>query len=416
MKYLISILLTLYFIFDVFAFEPDIARKELERRKIGYNFTEFMDHLKKEDIETVSLFLNAGIDINRKIGPLITPLMIAAKEGHVEILELLISHGAKLDDMDATGRTALRLSCQANNLEVAKVLIESGADMTIRDDQDQNALNDAILFENLDIVNLLLSKGLNLDDRNMGEGYSGKTALMYAIDKGNINIINTLLNYGANVNIKTKNGNTALMIAEKKGDQEIINLLLKAGAKETSQNNVISEDNKIFLEKGEYILDNGRHHSSAILTVKASSTLKSYKDVNYNANNVHDYKTHTAWIEGKYDYGVEEYLEFKFDFSTLKTTKYYINTIIVNNGYSKTKELWKANSRVKELEISLNDQFHTSVTLEDVQKMQVLKIPKIQFEAQKIYKIKCKILDVYMGTKYKDTAISELVFVGGPGE
>jgi len=56
--------------------------------------------------------------------------------------------------------------------------------------------------------------------------YFNCTPLNYAIDKGNLSYVNTLLKKRANPNIKDKNGNNALIQAVQKGDFEIVNSLI----------------------------------------------------------------------------------------------------------------------------------------------------------------------------------------------
>jgi len=56
--------------------------------------------------------------------------------------------------------------------------------------------------------------------------YFDCTPLSYAIEKGNLPYVQTLLRKKANPNIKSKNGDNALIQAVKKGDVEIVNVLI----------------------------------------------------------------------------------------------------------------------------------------------------------------------------------------------
>mmetsp|Transcript_2586 Transcript_2586/g.4004 ORF Transcript_2586/g.4004 Transcript_2586/m.4004 type:complete len:207 (-) Transcript_2586:2067-2687(-) len=77
--------------------------------------------------------------------------------------------------------------------------------------------------ENLDVVNLLISKGINIDD---GTTSHSKTPLMYAAERGHVNIVKTLLKNGASVNLKCSDtGNTALHIVCERPNIEIVRLL-----------------------------------------------------------------------------------------------------------------------------------------------------------------------------------------------
>ena len=64
-------------------------------------------------------------------------------------------------------------------------------------------------------------------DVNIKNNY-GITALIYAAEHGNLEIVKYLVEKGANVNIKDNHGRTALDLAE---TEEIKKVLRKAGAK-----------------------------------------------------------------------------------------------------------------------------------------------------------------------------------------
>jgi len=76
------------------------------------------------------------------------------------------------------------------------------------------------------IVQLLLDAGANTDIGNL----IGITPLMYGARYGNIEVSKVLLEYGANPNLQDKYGMTALMIATRHGFTDIVGMLLKAGA------------------------------------------------------------------------------------------------------------------------------------------------------------------------------------------
>ena len=88
-----------------------------------------------------------------------------------------------------------------------------------------------------------------------------------------------------------------------------------------------------------------------------------------------------------------------------------MTNLLVHNGYCKNQDIWHANSRIKELKLTLNGHILNNIYLKDIWDMQIISIPKITFEPGKKYILRCEIIDVYKGKKYKDTAISELHFV-----
>ena len=149
-------------------------------------------------------------------------------------------------------------------------------------------------------------------------------------------------------------------------------------------------------------------------SINASSELKDSNSINYSAENAHDYNKNTAWVEGNPDYGVGEYIEYVFDFSSVEGYEgtLGINKILLANGYKKSKDVWKNNSRVKQLKVYLNDKPYAILNLLDSYEIQTVEIGEIKFPANETTKLKFEITKVYKGTKYKDTAISLLMFEG----
>ncbi|MCA9790544.1 MAG: hypothetical protein KC910_02065 [Candidatus Eremiobacteraeota bacterium] len=80
------------------------------------------------------------------------------------------------------------------------------------------------------------------------------------------------------------------------------------------------------------------------------------------------------------------------------------------NGYAKTPELWKKNSRVKTLEVSLNGKSLGRVVLKDTASVQSIHLPDTEVGYPD--KIRLTIIDTYPGTAYADTCISEVILEG----
>jgi rhodanese-related sulfurtransferase len=140
---------------------------------------------------------------------------------------------------------------------------------------------------------------------------------------------------------------------------------------------------------------------------KASSYLASQGISNYKAENLSDDDPTTAWVEGKTDYGIGEFVEFMaFPYASW----------CILNGYQKDKITWENNSRVRKLRVFIESKPTFEVLLEDKMGIQIFQLPdNIKIDPDKIStgtKIKIMILDVYEGKKFKDVAISEIFFSG----
>jgi len=82
-----------------------------------------------------------------------------------------------------------------------------------------------------DIINFLLEEGADIEAKNN----KGQTALMRAVLVENQSIVDLLLSKGANVNVKDNLGITPLMYAVETENKDIVDLLLSKGANVNAQ-------------------------------------------------------------------------------------------------------------------------------------------------------------------------------------
>jgi len=151
-------------------------------------------------------------------------------------------------------------------------------------------------------------------------------------------------------------------------------------------------------------------------TISASSTLKTFKGINYSAKNIHDLNYKNAWIEGVTGYGIGEYVVYNFPPENPRITE-----IIIVNGYAKSPTAWKDNSRVKKLKMYVDNKPFAILNLVDSRHEQHFKFEPIGYgergnwellKTKPWWTIKFEILDVYKGEKYDHTAITEIYFDG----
>ena len=109
-------------------------------------------------------------------------------------------------------------------------LLEEGVDPNSRDSEARDArtaLYHAAVFGRTDIAKKLLAKGAKVD---LGAPDTRQTPLLVAAFNDNRDMVVTLLNAGAQVNVQDPAGDTPLTQAARKGNAEIITLLINAGA------------------------------------------------------------------------------------------------------------------------------------------------------------------------------------------
>lgn len=120
----------------------------------------------------------------------------------------------------------------------------------------------------------------------------------------------------------------------------------------------------------------------------------------YKAENMIDGNKNTAWSEGASGHGIGEWVKFGFD----EPKKLKVINIV--GGYAKTDKIFKINNSVKKVKIIFSDgksQIANLKKSKDFQKILIDRDTPTNF-------VKLEIMDVYKGTKYKDTCISEINF------
>jgi len=147
-----------------------------------------------------------------------TSLQRAAENGCYQSLELFLKYGSKPDSL------ALIKAARFQNFLSVKVLLEQGADVNARNAQGQSALYWAIKNNDIDLLNLLLLYKADITDV-----YKNLPALHCAIKLGKIKVVEALL-IKSDINALDSTGKVALYYAIISRDIKRVELLLKHNA------------------------------------------------------------------------------------------------------------------------------------------------------------------------------------------
>ncbi|XP_071802708.1 ankyrin repeat domain-containing protein 45-like [Asterias amurensis] len=113
-----------------------------------------------------------------------SPVEIACTEGHMEILKLLIEKGSDSNMRNpSTGRTALDMACILDREDMVKELLEKGADGDSSTERGYTALHHAAAWGKLACLKLLIQFGANLQVRTSHGERPHETALRYQHEK-----------------------------------------------------------------------------------------------------------------------------------------------------------------------------------------------------------------------------------------
>ncbi|GMH36832.1 hypothetical protein BSKO_04705 [Bryopsis sp. KO-2023] len=114
-----------------------------------------------------------------------------------------------------------------------KELLSKGADpSSTHGGFNSTPLHVAAEQGHVEIVEMLIEKGANVDAQNN----RGVTALYFAAQNGHLEIARVLVQAGATVDLETERGATPLIIAAENGELEVAGFLLESGANVNARN------------------------------------------------------------------------------------------------------------------------------------------------------------------------------------
>jgi ankyrin repeat protein len=157
------------------------------------------------------------------------PLQYAAQTGNVRIASILIKGGAQVNTNGSKRRTVLHAAVANGSLDMIRLLIEKGADPNARDGEGASPLDDAVWRGSLDAVAILLAHGARL---NEPDTQTGATPVNEAANRGNIPVLQFLLQFHPDLAIPDKRGYSPMDNAIRLGKQDSALLLLEAEPKD----------------------------------------------------------------------------------------------------------------------------------------------------------------------------------------
>jgi ankyrin repeat protein len=216
--------------------------------------------------EVVTILLRAGANPNTHSDFGDTPAHLAAENGHLKTLEVLVEGGADMEVTDHDGLIPLHIAARYADMDVIYFLLARGGKVQTLSYQCDSALHWAALSstETKDswivdyltafrqrgvfqctVINMLcrsnrinalqkIFQGPKADDAKLAiDGYSDAVppALIETAAAGFSQVLEILLDAGANIEISWRNVGTALMAACAKGRLRAVQTLVSRGAK-----------------------------------------------------------------------------------------------------------------------------------------------------------------------------------------
>ncbi|XP_077450617.1 ankyrin repeat and SOCS box protein 13-like isoform X2 [Stigmatopora argus] len=170
--------------------------------------------------------IEGGASVNVVAVDSMTPLHEACIHGQLQCARLLLDAGAQVDARNVDGNTPLCEACAVGSLDCVKLLLERGAKVNPSlTSRTASPLHEACMRGNSECVKLLIAEGASLEAYDLYRG----TPLHVACNDQHANCAKELLNAGANVNA-VRLHRTALHLAAKVAQVEMIETLMEFGA------------------------------------------------------------------------------------------------------------------------------------------------------------------------------------------
>lgn len=205
----------------------------------------------QEDPTVLNQLLAAGADPNMLNEDRKLPLHLAALTGNAAVVERLAACGSKLDEGDTQDFTAVMYAAQAGHAEVVRRLCVAGCSLNACSKDGQTALHIAASHGNTQAMKVLARYGAEVNKRDAHR----KTPLHLAIaqcqhkmkDKWPSNIdgisvnreiemLDTLLQNSADMDMQDDNGDTPLHVCVKEGCVSVLEYLINNNALYTKIN------------------------------------------------------------------------------------------------------------------------------------------------------------------------------------
>ena len=179
-----------------------------------------------ENVATIRMMLEHGVDVNARNNNDSTPLHEAARNGKVDAMRVLLDHGADVNARENDDIIPLHEAARNGMVGAIRLLLDHGADVNARKNNDSTPLHEAARNGKVNAIRVLLDHGADVNARTIYD----TTPLFEAVEIKNVDAVRVLLEHGADVNTSWNKGTTPLHEAVQTGNVDVMGVLMEHGA------------------------------------------------------------------------------------------------------------------------------------------------------------------------------------------
>eukprot|EP00931_Biecheleriopsis_adriatica_P101932 TRINITY_DN76980_c0_g1_i1.p1 TRINITY_DN76980_c0_g1~~TRINITY_DN76980_c0_g1_i1.p1 ORF type:complete len:327 (-),score=81.78 TRINITY_DN76980_c0_g1_i1:102-1061(-) len=198
------------------------------REQIQKLFGQIKDGTDADVLQTIDTELGGDVNIADELG--MTPLIRSIICRKSSLAQALIERRADIMKPENEGDNPLMFAISLGQDEALKTILAASADADVPNRIGQTPLMKAVNAENLPVVQRLLEWKVNVNATTEGKLRFGKTALLVAAEKNNVDIAEELVKAGADALTQDERGHTPLFPAAFRCNTAMLELLLKARA------------------------------------------------------------------------------------------------------------------------------------------------------------------------------------------
>ena len=183
---------------------------------------------KFENTKTVRYLVGLPeVDVNYADKYNYTALQAAVCDGATDSVQVLIDAGADINILNYDGHSLLHDACEFGSLEIVKILVSVGAGVRVTNGERHTCLHAAAEAGHTEIVRYLVS----LPDVDVNqETVDSYTALHRAVMHVERDVVQVLIDAGADIDIQNNEGRSPLLSACVEGTFDTVKMLVRAGA------------------------------------------------------------------------------------------------------------------------------------------------------------------------------------------